>query len=164
MSDDNASGNRWEPGTAPAGNDPIRPAEPAPAGGPTAASEEGASPASSSSAGLRDRARRLRGNRAAQAGGVVAVLLAGGAAGFGAGWAASPGAADPSRTGPDGHHGYPGDFAGDEYCDGQLPQPPGQPDGAQPDGTQPGTGSGTGSGLTQSSWYVVPSGMGVSST
>ena len=138
MSDDNTSGNRWEPGTTPEGTEPISPAEPAPA-----------------SPGFRDRARRLRGNRAAQAGGVVAVLLAVGAAGFGAGWAASPDAGDPSRTGPDGHHGFPGDFAGDEDGDGQLP--PGQ----QPDGTQPGTGSGTESGLTQSAWYVVPSGSSV---
>jgi hypothetical protein len=141
VSDDNASGNRWEPGTTPAGNDPTSPAQPAPA-----------------PPGLRDRARRLRGNRAAQAGGVVAVLLAVGAAGFGAGWAASPDAGDPNRTGPDGHHGFPGDFAGDEDGDGQLP--PGQ----QPDGTQPGTGSGTESGLTQSAWYVVTSGSSVSST
>ena len=147
MSDDNASGNRWEPGTTPAGNDPINPTEPIPA---TADDAPSASP------GLRERAQLLRGNRAAQAGGVVAVLLAVGAAGFGAGWAASPDAGDPSRTGPDGHHGFPGDFAGDEDGDGQLPQPPGQPDG-----TQPGTGSGTQPGLTQSSWYVVPSGSSV---
>jgi len=151
VSDDNASGNRWEPGTTPTpAPEPINPAEPS-------TSEEPAA-ATSTTGRFRDRARSLRGNRAAQAGGVVVVLLAVGAAGFGAGWAASPESGGSGRTGPDGHHGFPGDFAGDEDGDGQLPQPPGQPDGAQPDGTQPGTGSGTGSGLTQSSWYVVPSG------
>ena len=97
MSDDNASRNRCEHGTTPAGaTEPTSPAE------PTATTQDGASPAP---AGLRDRARRLRGNRVAQAAGVVAVLLAVGVAGFGAGWAASPGSGDPSRTGPDGGPG-----------------------------------------------------------
>lgn len=120
MTDDNASGNRWEPDQTAA--DPTAP--------------------------IRDRARNLRGSRTALAGGAVAVLLAVGASGFAAGWAASPDDRDPGFSGPDGHHGFPEDVDGDGHF----------PPGGQPDGTQPDDGGSEDQSFSQSSWYVVPSG------
>lgn len=117
----NDSGNRWEPEA-----------------GPTDATPTTGRP------GIRERARALGGNRTAVVGGVVAAVLAVGAAGFGAGWAASPDDEGPGRFGgPDDHHRFPTSFPGDDDGDGRLP--PGQP-------TAPDSES-----FSQSSWYVVPS-------
>ena len=140
MTDDNASGNRWEPDQTAA--DPTAPIQ---------ATEQAAGPSPAAGRpGLRERARNLRGSRTALAGGAVAVLLAVGASGFAAGWAASPDDQDPAWSGPDGHRGLPEGIDGDG--DGHFP------DGSQPDGTQPDDGGSEDQSFSQSSWYVVPSG------
>ena len=110
MTQNDDSGNRWEPEARPAS-----PTEPS-AAGPR---------------GIRDRARALRGTRTADVGGAVAAVLAVGAAGFGVGWAASPDDEGPGRYGPDGHHGFPEDVHGDGDGDGQFS--PGQPTTPDPE-------------------------------
>lgn len=152
MTQNDDSGNRWEPEARPADpTEPIRPADPAPANEAVPPDEYAVAgaPAEPPAAGprrIRDRARALRGNRTAIVGGAVAAVLAVGAAGFGVGWAASPDDDGPGRFGgPDDHHRFPADFpGGDGDGDGQFS--PGQP-------TVPDSES-----FSQSSWYVVPSG------
>ena len=150
MTQNDDSGNRWEPEARPASpTEPIRPTDPAPphaAAHPDPAPDAGtpAEPPAAGPRGIRDRARALRGTRTAVVGGAVAAVLAVGAAGFGVGWAASPDEEGPGRDGPDGHHGFPEDVHGDGDGDGQFS--PGQPTTPDPES------------FSQSSWYVVPSG------